>query len=433
VSKETANQAKGRVQDLLEAAILKIGQTGRPLAEFRGVALFDTRRDDVFTELPEFAPASEAIAALDLVRERFGENEVPRIALQFLYQLIDELDEPAWSETAFESLWDAFVAEVSDPRWTYRGVANLRNFHAETDAIELGHGVVIRGRNSVQLERLGFHSGVFHQLSEDWHSRLGASSFVLTVEETIAKDSKNFALVNLPGLWAKAQRAVEALRLLAPGDVSLGQMWVVRADRFDVGLGGWLHGIGFSIPAVPGSQYVLADVVVGAFPDLYDRLQTLASTGYRRVPGNFDLALRAFMATYDRWPPGADSRVLDSITSLEAVLGSGTETAFKLAFRVASLLSADDEERAAMLERMKDFYETRSAIVHGGRLKRKHQERLNDVDELRRIVRAVLFGLLILATTENHPYDKQFFQERLDSTLVDSARRDSFRSAMGFA
>jgi len=71
---------------------------------------------------------------------------------------------------------------------------------------------------------------------------------------------------------------------------------------------------------------------------------------------------------------GPDSRLLDSVAALEAVLGSGTEVSFKLAFRVATLLADTDAQRSELLDHMKGFYDTRSALVHGGRLKAKHQD-----------------------------------------------------------
>ena len=39
-----------------------------------------------------------------------------------------------------------------------------------------------------------------------------------------------------------------------------------------------------------------------------------------------------------------DTKLVDAITALEAVLGTETEIAFKLSFRVASLLAATDDD-----------------------------------------------------------------------------------------
>src|SRR5207249_1392058 len=154
--------------------------------------------------------------------------------------------------------------------------------------------------------------------------------------------------------------------------------WIVRVVKFNVGLGG-ISGTGVAIPTL-GSQYAWTKTLAAEHAKVYSQLLRLDIQGYGRAPGNLDLALRAFMGTYDRWPPGNDSRLLDCVTALESVLGSGTEISFKLAFRVAGLLAKDDNERSAILEQVKGFYDTRSALVHGGRLKEKHQQRLTNVD-----------------------------------------------------
>jgi hypothetical protein len=206
--------------------------------------------------------------------------------------------------------------------------------------LDLGDGISIRGRHFEELRSLGFATPVLDRIASDWEG-FGASSFVMVTESTRPKNASepdNLLSLDSATVWTKAMRAIGALRLLAGGDVSIGPMWVVRVARFDVGLGG-IQSAGVAIPAL-GTQYVWTDEIRSTYASVYAELGTLEKVGYGKAPGNLDLALRAFMATYDRWPPGADSYLLDSVTALEAVLGSGTEIAFKLAFRVAALLAA---------------------------------------------------------------------------------------------
>jgi hypothetical protein len=413
---------------LLQAVVAKIAANGRSIGEFRGIALYNPQRDREFTDLPESAPAADAIVSITTVRERYGVAEGMRLALQFVYQFLDRLNQPVWNDATFESLWTDFIEEMDHPVWIHRGVANVRNIQVETDRTDLADGIAIRGRDFDELGRLGFGDATLQRLSDDW-SGFGASSFVLTIETATEKRPENFILTDLATPWTRAQRAVMTLRLLAPGDLSIGPMWIVRPARFDVGLGRGTGATGFSIPAI-GSRYTLTADIVAKFPEMYARLRALEADSYREAPGNLDLALRAFMATYDRWPPGADSRLIDSITSLEAVLGSGTEIAFKLAFRVANLVGGSDAARVALLAEVKGFYDTRSTLVHGGRLGTKHEARLAMLDELRKTVRTVLAGFVTLATTPGHDYHKRFFDEELDFALTDTTRRGALRSAM---
>jgi Apea-like HEPN len=308
----------------------------------------------------------------------------------------------------------------------------VRYLVASSGPFDLGGGVSIRGRSFRELSELGFSQGVLAGLSEDWSAYgFGASSFVMTVEDRLDKSPDNFVLTSPATEFTKAQRALVALRLLAPGDIGIGRMWVSRPARFNVGLGGG-HMRGYSVPVL-GSDYRLTDSIAAAVPDMYEALRHLEDHGYRGAPGNLDLALRSFMATYDLPLARGDSRVLNSMTAIEAVLGSGTEIAFKLSYRVAGILGADAARRVAIFEKMKAYYDLRSKLVHGESLKEKHRRLIGDVEPLRDLVRGLLRGFIHLAITPDHSYGKRFFQERLDAALHDESERMRLRGALGMS
>jgi hypothetical protein len=119
----------------------------------------------------------------------------------------------------------------------------------------------------------------------------------MLVEDRLEKSPDNFVLSSNPTLFCKAQRAFSALRLLAPGDIGIGRMWVGRAARFNVGLGG-KDIVGHSVPSF-GSEFQLTESIAAAVPAMYDALRRLETQGYVGAPGNLDLALRSFRATYD--------------------------------------------------------------------------------------------------------------------------------------
>jgi hypothetical protein len=297
---------------------------------------------------------------------------------------------------------------------------------------DLGEGVSIRGRSLNELSELGFSDAVLAGLSDDW-AGFGASSHVVLVEDRLDKSPDNFVLSSTATLFGKAQRALYALRLLAPGDIGIGRMWVGRVARFNVGLGG-MHIVGHSATPTFGSTFLLTESIAVAVPAMCDALRRLETQGYGGAPGNLGLALRSFMATYDRPPAGSDSRVLDAITALEAVLASGEgEITFKLSFRVAGILAADDAERVRIFNEMKAYYDLRSKLVHGASLREKHHRLLADVEPLRHLVRELLRGFIHMALTPGHPYSKRFFDERLDAALLDRAERDRLRSTLGMA
>jgi len=261
---------------------------------------------------------------------------------------------------------------------------------------------------------------------DDWFIGIGASSFVLVAEHYVPKEPAN--LIFTSDVWTKTVRAIAACRLAAPGSISIGPMWVIRVARFNVGIGG-LSQIGASIPTT-GSQYVWSAAVGEAYLQIYAELEQLQRTGYGASPGNLDIAVRSFMGTYDRWPNLQDSQLLDTMTALEALLGTETEIAFKLAFRVAALLASNDAERGQIFKTAKDFYDTRSKLVHGTALKPKHHQCLQRVDDLRSLVRRLLRAFVALAATTPASYTKKFFNEQLDTALIDATEREKLRAAL---
>jgi hypothetical protein len=179
-----------------------------------------------------------------------------------------------------------------------------------------------------------------------------------------------------------------------------------------------------------GSPYHWTDEVQRSFRALYDALARLEKEGYGKSPGNLQIALRSFVSSYDRWPAFYDSKLLDLITSLEALLGSGTEIAFRLSFRVAALIAPDDQRRGELLKLVKGFYDTRSRIVHGGAIGKKHQDRLQDIERLAEIVRRLLRSFVEFAIAPVNSYERSFWEEELDAALLDAAKREKLREAL---
>ncbi len=418
--------ARQALRTLTDSVISAAAASGKPITNIRGSAFFDTSRDAFIEGQPSFRRATEELSRLALVQGRFGANEGRRIALQFVYQILKRLEQPVFSEAVFDGVWEAFTTELENPDWIYRAVSNVRYFRYDKQEASIAGGVTIRGRSFDELLKLGFGDHVLAGLAEDW-SGFGASSFVLVIEQRLKKAPENVVTSDDGSLWLNAQRALGALRLLGPGDIAMGTMWVVRPAAFDLSLGSG-H-VGATIPTM-GSEYVLTDRILADAPALYAELQHLEELSYKGAPGNLGLALRSFMATYDRWPSFNDSRLIDSVTALEALLGTDTEISFKLAFRVAGLLANTEVERAALFQELKSFYDARSRLVHGGELEKKHHAIIDNVDVLRIRVRRLLRCFVALAARGTGAYTKKFFKQELDSTLLDASKREALRRAL---
>ncbi len=424
----TVDELKTQLGLLLTAMVEAALSTGTDLRRLRGIALYDTRKDLFITSLEQFAAVESGVRELEQVRERYGVDESHRIALQLVYEYFARADGVLLDTALLDALWADFVAELEAPIWLTRAVTNLRHFRCEQLHVDLGDGVSIYGRDPNVLAGLGFEGAISESLAADW-SGFGASSFVLVAETKMPKLPDNFIMLDNAGVWLRCARAIGAMRLIAPGDVGMSVTFVERVARFNVGIGG-VASTGITVNTI-GSPYTWSSAQRALYDSMYTALAHLERIGYRRSPGNLDLALRAFMSTYDRFPTAMDTKLVDAITALEAVLGSEAEIAFKLSFRVASLLAATDEQRAVLLKTVKGFYDARSRIVHGGHLGKKQSASLAAVDDLRDIVRRLLRSFVLFAADDARKVGKRFFAEELDAALVDARSREHLRQLLG--
>jgi hypothetical protein len=422
--------AKIALRQLVKDTVKKGQTAGLSLSELQGIAFYNTAKDEKIRALESFATAASEIIDLPRFVESFGADAAPRIALQFVYQYFERGHVMSYSEEVFESIFDDLIKELECPVWIFRSVANVRYFMSDNHHIDLNDGVTIRGRSPAELASLGFGTAIWGRIIEDW-SGFGASSFVLIAEHSIPKKPDNLILTDSYQLGVKATRAILTLRLCGDGSIGIGPMWIIRSARFNVGIGG-ISRVGASIPTM-GTNFNWNPAISADYSAIYDGVKQLEEEGFKASPGNLSVALRAFSGTYDRWPTAHDSQLLDCVTALEALLGADNEIAFKLSFRIASILADTNEERSNLLKLLKDFYDTRSRVIHGANLKEKHQALLVRVDDLRNIVKRVLVAFIRLGNTRPNEYGKNFWQEKLDAVLVNTVERERLRVALGLS
>lgn len=421
---------KIQLGSLLSSAVEAAVSSGKELQHVLGTTVYDSQKDLFITSLEPFAAVEAGIRELELVNERYGIEQSHRIALQMVHEYFERAKGVLIDPASVDALWADFVAELETPVWVTRSVTNLRHFQCRDPHVELGDGVSIYGRNPSVLAGLGFADGIWERLAADW-SGFGASLFVIVAESSIPKRPDNFIMMDTGSGWLQCARALGAMRLIASGDVGIGTIFAQRVARFNVGIGG-IYSTGTMVNTF-GSPYAWCSERLLRYDETYTALAHLEKIGYAKAPENLDLALRAFMSTFDRFPTAMDTKLVDAITALEAVLGSETEIAFKLSFRVASLLAASDEQRTALFMAVKGFYDARSRIVHGGRLGKKQSASLAAVDDLRDIVRQLLRSFVLFAAGNALHPNKRFFAEELDAALVDASRREHLRDLLGMA
>ncbi|MFO0594801.1 MAG: HEPN domain-containing protein [Myxococcaceae bacterium] len=390
----------------------QLAHAARSLNVERGIALNDLRTDEALRSLPHFEATVASFRSSQLVVERFGAENAERLVLQLLHNC--PRTQP--NDAAVDRAWNAFVTELALPEWRYVAVGALRNIECADGAVQLGPNVLIGSFGSSEVRSCGISDISLQAIRREAFRDFSFTDCVLVVSGSTPKDASNIVQIGCDGLFDTAARAICALRLSAPGLVSVGPLWVERLANFDV-LGG--HAIyGTSVPSI-GTRFRLdaasAERARAILPRIARPSEVLA-------PGDFEISLSTFMSSFDRWPRNPANELVDIVTALEALLGS--DGSMKLALRVASLLANDDTERPALFDEVTKFYRVRSKFVHGERLQQQMIERLTDVERLREYLRRLLRAFAF-ASPPAGAFD------RLDARLLSSTEREGLRKTLG--
>ena len=378
--------------------------------------------------------AASALDAIPAVHKHYGTEATQDLARKFAYKFCSILKNGVFDEAEFESLWQSFADDLKQPTWDYVGVAHLQNIETDFRPRAIGEGVSIVFWDEKIQSIMGWsdpEEELFRR--EGWE--IMQSLYVMVVKDKVTKNAENARQIAWEGLWKKANRALRALRLLKPGDVRIGRIWLAQTSSFSF-LGSGVQSVGISMLR-PGAPYYLATSDHPPVADTYKLVCDFESSQEslpkkkRELLSNIEVALRSFDAIYDRQFHRTDDQVVDAVTVLEALLRIGDSgLSYRTALRTAGLLANCDNERVRLFDDMGLYYDTRSKIVHGGLRKEKHEKVIQNNAPLLTIVRQLLLGFLKLTKPGAKQLDETLWTE-LDKTVLHSARREDLRRRMG--
>lgn len=427
---ETRNRAREALKALIADACAQVVTSTEALAEYSGgTAIFNLERDQPLSDLPRFPAGYEALQHVPEFVRAFGTEHGERATLQFVYEYFTRTERFEFDIEAFDATFEAFLRELDNPDWTYIAFGNLRNFRSDDSLIDFGDGISIRHRSFEEIEeRLGWTEWHFEHLTRDWTEGHAASEHVLWVESVQEKNPNTAILGDSATGPGRALDLLLALWLYAPGDVSIGAIFTDRAAKFDLRGNGLSRAIG--MPGdVWGREYQLAATDAADVRAVYDDVVSFRQA--TDVPNNVRLAVRRFESVYRRGISQLEDRIVDQLIALEALAGSGTELRFRLAFRISSLLASDDDERLALFEAVKSYYDLRSKIVHGSSLRTAERALVDDDAELRDIVRRVVRAVIYATAHADIRLTDKYIDKRLDRALLDTEARQDLREALG--
>lgn len=251
---------------------------------------------------------------------------------------------------------------LRDPTLYLRAWSPLLEFDMEDARLELGDGTAI-----VPL-KLGERERLLHQviIPDSTPPLTGNERYAIEyswneprVVGPPAPATDDWA--NLPNPRVQIEQALTALRLYKRGAVAHQRLvidwasWTpFRTEIFQL-----------TMPASQplGARYQLTKDEAKGFVDFWQWYRKALETRRPRI----DTAIRRFNDIYDRMR--LDDRLIDLAIVIEALLLDGgvrQELSYRAALRGAVLLGQDVASRKAIFRRLRDAYNARSKIVHGG-------------------------------------------------------------------
>lgn len=423
-------EVKAALHALVNDAVRDITSRNERIDDHRNhVPFFNLEADTPFLGLTSVADAERQLALLPEVRQQYGADEVRRLTLQFLYAYLESARDLAMDDVCFESIWSRLERELSTPEWRYVGVTILQNFVSEVPRIELEDDV------SICLRTLKDTQGAIAErelqwLEEDW-LRGAVGSHCLVAQDRQLKEPRNIITGSQFGVYTKLQRALSALRVLKCGHPQTGAIYYIRPAELPHCLPGQSSS-GYARRQF-GETYQLDEPDIGPLRACYALLREFDERAPKEWVHIKTVALRRFNAVYENDYGQAEDRIVDAMIAFEALLGADQEITYRLSSRVAGLLGWTDDERAELFKEMKLYYETRSKIVHGGILKKKHHAALNNLGPLMSALRHLLLGFVRLATGSSRFHNRKRLGEQLDTVLLHAGDCEELRRAMGLS
>lgn len=237
----------------------------------------------------------------------------------------------------------------------------LHNFTSDVDEIDLGDGLRIRRIATSELEQLLDEAKHFFQMP---YFEVPSLKYAMELTYKTKKVFETPPVAEIPSpdvdVNEKFNKLVTALRLFQSGVAGFNLIRTLRMLDIPTMVGGTRSGLTYK--RFWGQPYALTGAKVREFKSFWNRFNKIDV----EQPAPLSVAIRRFNYAYER--DRLEDKLVDYMIAFEGLFfkrGEIGEFRHKLAIRVSRLLKQSYKERGKTTKQMTEFYDKRSAVVHG--------------------------------------------------------------------
>jgi hypothetical protein len=329
-------------------------------------------------DLPEYQACLEIMASDPTISKQvnvlvgFFNSQYRRSAEDYLEYLIQRqfplnIGRIEFNPVLFDSAYEILEHFLYNDNFVLIAMSPLHNFTAEDDCIDLDNDLCIRRIAVDEQEQL---LNEFKWSSVIPHFEVLGLRHKVELKyqtEKIIGDMPNqaFQIVDQT-VKETIRKLVTALRLFKPGLIGHNVVRTVSASEEPVPLGI----TSFTTPyrQFLGDRYSLTKSEANEFKRFWEMMSKIDVNAFPQL----SMALSRFNYAYER--DKLEDKLIDFMVAFEALFfkeGESGEFRHKLSVRVSRFLEQDFMQRNLIAEKMKDFYDKRSKVVHGEKVELK--------------------------------------------------------------
>lgn len=336
-SPRNEEQTLEQIRESMKSRWIDLPEYNECIASFKSSSLYKKELG--------LAKQEGVVEDVDKPEEHIKQDSLPRIFYRYL-----ELNQDfSFNEKKFKQTYAEFERYLKSEQITYNSKAILWGFSMQNDEVELEDGLSIQKVSKSEVKGSPPHYllevedkenipamvqthkvNKFGDLSpEDAMETFKNVVLALRLFDISGDVGIRFATTNSTSIFKKENRRVR----------------VADSHRFF------------------DEEYSMDSEDCERFSDFYSSMKNQI----REPPETYRIALDKFSNSFKRY--NENDRLLDSVIALEALYlkaGEQQEMSFRLSQRGAILLADGDSEPSDIKKRLKDAYDTRSTLVHGG-------------------------------------------------------------------